>query len=162
MNIRKVLIVDAKFQTDFIVKNLLLLVIAFIMIFATIKIWDRCQVSQGFLLRPPPNSTVVAWAQKNNVPVDSAQFLREFIREAKVYTFFDLLWKPLFVVLIINVLILVIANIYYSHKIIGPIHRLKNELERKLDGQEISSIRFRKNDPFHDLAELINKVLQLK
>ncbi|MCX5777890.1 MAG: hypothetical protein NTU66_01510 [Elusimicrobia bacterium] len=162
MNIRKIFIVDRKFQGNFIFKNLLLLVIAFVMLFGAIKVWEKYQVNQGFLLRPPQNSSVVAWAQQNNVPLDSAQFLREFIRRAQVFTFFDLIWKPLLLVLLINILILVIANIYYSHKIAGPIFRLKSQLQRKLNGEDIPAIRFRKNDPFQELAELINKVLQLK
>jgi methyl-accepting chemotaxis protein len=162
MNIRTIFIVDPKFQIKFILKNLLLLLITFVMLFGALKVWEKYQVNQGFLLRPPTNSSVVAWARQNNVPLDSADFLREFIHRAQVYTFFDLLWKPMLLILLINILILIVANIYYSHKIIGPIHRLKNELERKLSGEEIPAIRFRKNDPFQELAELINKVLKLK
>ena len=162
MNLRKMLIVDPQFQASFIVKNLLLLILAFVMVFGAIKLWEKYQVSQGFLLRPPANDVVIAWAQEHNVPVDSAQFLKEFIRRAQVFTVLDLLLKPLVIVLCLNIIILVVANIYYSHKIIGPIHRLKQELQRKIDGVDIPPIRFRKDDPFHDLAEIINKALSLK
>jgi len=39
--------------------------------------------------------------------------------------------------MVINVIVLVIANIYYSNTIIGPIYRLKMFLERKIRGEEV-------------------------
>lgn len=162
MNIRSVLIVDPKFQVRFILKNLLLMLVAFGMVFGAIKVWERYQLKQGFLLRPPANAEIAAWARQNNVRPDSAAFLQEFLRRAKVYTFFDLLWRPLVVVMMFNAFILIVANVYYSHKIIGPIYRLKNELERKCRGEDIPPVRFRKDDPFQELADVINKTLDLK
>ncbi|MCB4791102.1 MAG: hypothetical protein LHV68_04360 [Elusimicrobia bacterium] len=162
MKERKLLIVDKKFQYAFIKKNLILMFFTFLLIFAVLSIWEKFQVRQGFLLRPPENSEIVEWAKANHIDVNSAEFMRQFIQRAKVYTFFQLLWKPMALVLVINVLVLIIANIYYSHTIAGPIHHLKMMLESKIRGEVIEPVHFRKDDAFHDLAEVINKAFGLK
>ena len=159
---RKKLIVDKKFQYSFIKKNIQLLLFTFLLIFIVISLWEKFQVEQGFLLRPPENREIINWAKINHVGLDSAEFMRQFILRAKVYTFFQLLWKPMALVLVINVLVLFIANVYYSNTIAGPIHHLTMLLERRLKGENIEALHFRKNDAFYDLAELINKTLDLK
>jgi methyl-accepting chemotaxis protein len=159
MKKRKQLIVDKKFQYSLVLNNLILLFITFALIAVALLVWENYQTKQGFLIRLPQNSEVVTWAKANNVKTDSAQFLTQFIRMAKVYTFFDLLWKPLAAMLVLNVIILIIANLYFSNTIVGPIHRLKDVLERKLRGEAVEPVAFRKNDEFHDLAELVNQVI---
>ncbi|MBN1822820.1 MAG: hypothetical protein JW803_00715 [Endomicrobiales bacterium] len=159
MNLRKSLLVDKKFQYSIIVGNVILLAVMFFTILIAVLVWEKYQVKQGFLLRPPPNSEVIAWAQSNNVKENSVEFLTQFIKMAKVYTFFDLIWKPMLIVFLINIVILVTANLYYTNKIAGPIYRLKTLLEKKLAGDEVEPIKFRKGDAFHELALLINKVL---
>jgi len=162
MAMRKKYIVDKNFQYDLIFKNLIMLFFTFALIVAMLFVWEKYQTKQGFLIRLPQNSVVVAWAKENNVSPGSAEFMQQFIKMSTVYTFFNLLWKPLTLVFVLNVLILTAANIYYSNKIAGPIHRLKNELERKLNGEDVDPVFFRKNDAFHDLALLINKLMEMK
>lgn len=162
MHKRWTLLIDKKFQYRFIRQNIVLLVFTFALIALALVVWQKFETEQGFLLRPPTNAQVIKWAKENNVRPDSAEFSQQFLRQAKVYTFFQLLWKPLLVVLLINVLVVVLANIYYSHKIIGPIYRIKKVLNEKLEGKEIQAIHFRDGDHFHDLGEILNKLLSLK
>lgn len=160
MTPRKVLIVNKQFQYSYIFKNLMMLLVAFAMIFGAIKVWEKYTVKQGFFLHPPANAEVVAWAKANNVDINSAEFMRHFIEAAKVYTFFDILWKPLAGVLVLNVIILIIANIYYSHRIAGPIHRIKLTLEQKMRGEHYGPISFRKKDEFQEVAEMLNRYFE--
>ncbi|MBN1622202.1 MAG: hypothetical protein JW871_06390 [Endomicrobiales bacterium] len=159
MQFRTKFIIDKKFQYSFFLRNLTLLFFTFFLIFITIFVWKVYEVKQGFLLKPPTASEMEAWAEENKIDITSPEYLRQYMLKAKVYTYFQLLWKPLLAILLLNVLILFIANIYYSHRIVGPIFRLKRMLERKTKGEEVNPIFFRKNDNFHDLAELINKIL---
>jgi len=161
MATRKRFIVDKKFQYNLIFKNLVLLVITFAFIAAALLVWERHQLKQGFLIRLPQNPEVVAWARANNVSTGSAEFVKQFLKMAKVYTFFELLWKPLLAALAFNVIIMIGANVYYSNKIAGPISRLKEVLRKRLDGGSIEPVYFRKNDAFKELAELVNKVLEI-
>ena len=54
--------------------------------------------------------------------------------------------------------------LYYSHKIAGPMYRLKMFLQQKINNEELEPIRFRKtdNEEFHELAAKINEALKLK
>jgi hypothetical protein len=140
-------------------KNMLLMLVTFLLIFIVMGIWENYQTRQGFLLRPPTNEQVMQWAKDHNVTPDNPEYSKQFLLQAKVYTFFELMWKPLVVVLLLNVLVLLTANIYYSNRIVGPIHRLKKVLKKKIEGQQIYPVSFREGDPFQELAELTNQVL---
>jgi hypothetical protein len=68
------------------------------------------------------------------------------------------------VILIIAVvigLILILGGLAISHKIAGPIHRMKNEFARMRDSQgpELSEVQFRKGDFFPELADSFNELV---
>lgn len=161
-NRRKRFIIDKQLQHSFIFTNLIILSVTVLLIFLAIIVWNKYRFNQGFLLQPPSNEEVVAWAEEHDVEVDSAEFWQQFLMQAKVYTFFDLIWKPIVIIFVINTVILILGNIVYSHRIAGPIYRLKKLLHQKLEGKSIEPIAFRKNDAFHDLADLMNRVLMLE
>lgn len=52
------------------------------------------------------------------------------------------------------------AGIILTHRVAGPIWRLQTELRKLMSGQEIRPLKFRKNDEFHELAELINILIE--
>jgi nitrogen fixation/metabolism regulation signal transduction histidine kinase len=160
MHERKNYFIDRKFQVSFIIKNLVLLVFTFATVFLAISEWERHQVKQGFLLRPPTNSEVHVWAAAHDIQPGSAEYVQLFLSRAKVYTFFDLMWKPMTAVLLFNVIVLIAANIYYSHRIAGPVYRMKKVVQQKLDGQKVEPIRFRKDDEFQELADLVNRLME--
>jgi hypothetical protein len=67
------------------------------------------------------------------------------------------------VVFIINAVFLSLANIYYSHKIVGPIFRLNSFFDRWINHEELKPLTFRDTDEYeyHHLAEKINKALEI-
>ena len=70
--------------------------------------------------------------------------------------FFDNLWP----VLVITIPIFVLLSIFTTHRMAGPIHRLKLILGQVLQGDLSPVVKFRSGDEFHDLADLVNKVLE--
>ncbi len=156
---RTTIFINKGFQFRYIARNLAVLVIGFAFILFFAKLWGHYQERQGFLFQLPSNEAVMAWAQANNVSPESAEFARQFIVDAKVHTLFDLLWKPLLVILLLNAALLVVVNSISSHRIAGSLHRIKTDLERSLNGEQVESIRTRKNDEFQELVEVINKAL---
>jgi hypothetical protein len=125
-------------------------------------IWNTAKFRQGFLFQPPKNEVIEKWARENNVAPGSSEYAYQFILQAKTYTFFDLTWKPLLVVFIINAVFLFLANIYYSHKIVGPIIRLNSFFEKWIAKEGKKPITFRETDDliYHQLAEKINIALK--
>jgi hypothetical protein len=51
------------------------------------------------------------------------------------------------------------VGLWITHRVAGPIHRLKLDLAEYLNGKKIDRIHFRKGDEFKDLLELINKII---
>jgi hypothetical protein len=47
-----------------------------------------------------------------------------------------------------------------SHRFVGPVVRVRNELNRLADGQRIAPVHLRKRDYWHDLADALNRVLE--
>ena len=155
--------INKKFQYTFIFRNILFLLLSFILVFTIMLIWNASKFRQGFLLQPPKNEIIEEWAKENNVEPGSSEYAYQFILQAKTYTFFDLAWKPMLVVFVINAVFLALANIYYSHKIAGPIFRLNTFFDKWMIKEEIKPLAFRETDEYlyHQLAEKINKALKI-
>jgi hypothetical protein len=162
MEQRKTLLIDKSFQYPFIRRNIIFFLCSLVLICGVLWLWNHFKYTQGFLVHPPNGEQVETWAKANNVSPDSAEYAYQFIVQAKPYTFFDLIWKPVAIVLAINLILLIGFSVYFSHQIAGPIYRVKKTLQSKINGENAAPIKFRKNDPFHDLADLINQALNLK
>lgn len=53
-----------------------------------------------------------------------------------------------------------IMFIFLTHKIAGPMHKLKNHLSQIRQGQNITPLTFRDGDHFHDVAEEVSLFLE--
>lgn len=149
-------IVDKEFQYSYIIRNLILLVFIIASICAVLVFWNKYRFEQGFLLRPPSEQQVMAWAQANNVSPKSPEFIVQFMLQAKPYTFYDIILKPMIVIFFLNVAIIIISGLYFSYKIAGPIHILKNALRKRIETGNSEPLKVKKNDPFHELTNLAN------
>ncbi|OGS03852.1 MAG: hypothetical protein A2339_00745 [Elusimicrobia bacterium RIFOXYB12_FULL_50_12] len=155
-------IVDKEFQYSFILRNILFLVFTLVFLGALIVGWNAIKFKQGFLLKLPPAEQVAQWAVENGVSSESAEYTNQFILQAKPYTFVDLIWRPVIVVLAADIIFLIIYGLYYSKKIAGPVYRLKQAMRDKIEGRKTERLIYRKSDPFHELEELANKALELE
>ena len=53
-----------------------------------------------------------------------------------------------------------VVCIFISHKIAGPLYKLKSYLSNIRDGKEITPLYFRKGDNFHDVAEEVTLTME--
>lgn len=65
----------------------------------------------------------------------------------------------LFITLPIVFFFMLLASIYISHKIAGPIYRVENELKEILNGNYSRRIKLRSHDELQEIADAINKIL---
>lgn len=79
-------------------------------------------------------------------------------------TFFDTMkeWKRtknlIGVVLIISLVVAAVTAVFYSHRVVGPLHRLKRYMDLLAEGKRIPVVRFRKYDECGDLADSLEKL----
>ncbi|MCB1141058.1 MAG: hypothetical protein H7A24_02325 [Leptospiraceae bacterium] len=80
----------------------------------------------------------------------------------RLYNAFDLYFQPVLFVSLLNLFAVSIFSLFFSHKMAGPIYKIKKILREYVDRQEVEAITLRKGDFFHDLADLINRALKLE
>ena len=51
-----------------------------------------------------------------------------------------------------------LAGIYYSHRIAGPLHKIESILRRRNGGEIIGMIKLRPKDQLHELSQLLNEM----
>lgn len=80
------------------------------------------------------------------------------IVEALEETRFQVLW----LVIIVQVLFMVVTfliSLFLSHRIAGPLHKLKQTFKRAEEGYIDDEIKFREGDHFQDLADSYNHMM---
>jgi len=70
------------------------------------------------------------------------------------------LFPPILVNDLVIMVFLVIAGIYLTHRIAGPVNRVEMDIDRVLDGERKVRVRFRRNDAFRELAEKVNQLIE--
>ncbi len=68
--------------------------------------------------------------------------------------------RPLAIILPIVFVILAVTVLFISHRIAGPLHRLKMYMEKVENGDHSVRLKFRKNDAIHDVAESFNRMVE--
>lgn len=62
-------------------------------------------------------------------------------------------------ILLLSVVLSTLMSVYYSHKVVGPLHRLKLFFTDVANGSDKHTVNFRKGDFFSDLPVCINKAI---
>lgn len=60
---------------------------------------------------------------------------------------------------VITILVFIVF-IFFTHKVAGPLYKLKNHLASIREGNEITPLTFRNGDYFHDVAEEVTLFLE--
>jgi nitrogen fixation/metabolism regulation signal transduction histidine kinase len=60
----------------------------------------------------------------------------------------------------VMIVVTALFALFYSHRIAGPVYRLKKAMEEVSQGNMDIQVKIRKNDEFHDLAENFNAMLK--
>ena len=59
---------------------------------------------------------------------------------------------------IISIVIATVLMLFYSHRLAGPVYKLRKGLEKMIEGDYGEKLVFRKGDEFQGLAEVINRL----
>jgi signal transduction histidine kinase len=80
----------------------------------------------------------------------------------RVYNAFDLYWLPIVFVSGINLVLLVVFGLFYSHSMAGPVHNMRKNLQEMAAGGPVRPIRIRKGDQFQELVDDINRLIETR
>lgn len=165
--------IDKDFQNTFIIRFSLVVIIN--AVFTLGLLWLVREKSYNLL---PHNASVLVQVDPNKAiqlsmiddqPVldeDNGKYFFPLKSEEdippKLYNAFDLYLQPIILTSVLNIIVISIFSILFSHKMAGPIRRIKNTLHDYAEGKPIVPIKLRAGDFFKDLAELVNKAIQKK
>jgi len=79
--------------------------------------------------------------------------------ESMMRHFVTELWPRLLLLVLVNVIIVFIVSIMYSHQFAGPAYKLEKSIQRIASGDLTFEISLRRNDSLKELAVAINSML---
>ena len=86
------------------------------------------------------------------LPDNHVYFQTLAVHEASIYT-------NLFIAAVLSIFVSTILTVVLSHRVAGPIYRLKKHLKNFIETNKYEKLFFRKNDFFSDLPDLVNTTL---
>jgi hypothetical protein len=66
--------------------------------------------------------------------------------------------RVIFIVLFSVLLLVGLLALLYSHRVVGPLIRIKRDIDMLCEDKDIPPVKLRKNDQFKDLAESLDKL----
>lgn len=172
---RKNYFIEKKFQTRFILEFLSIVLVNAVLILGIVYILGKHSYSllpdgAAVLVQVDTSKAVILSQTKEGgiFPADdeggTAYFpLKEISgKSSRLYNAFDLYLIPVLAVSFLNLIVITVFGIFFSHRMAGPIHRIRNTLAEFNEMHSADPITLRKKDFFQDLASLINRSLELK
>jgi hypothetical protein len=138
MKLRKNYFIYPKFQTVFLLLNILINALFFTFIFAR---------TDQFFARMS-ESGVSEGLAKNHPYFQFIDSQRSYLLDEFFFSF------------IICTIISSIISLVLSHRLAGPFVRLTKFLKRVSEGEEYKNFKFRQHDYFQDLPEYLNKIFE--
>lgn len=74
--------------------------------------------------------------------------------------FFTEFWPRLLMLIFVNVIIIFIVSIMYSHQTAGPAYKLEKSIQRITEGDLTFEVSLRRNDNLKELAVALNELLK--
>ncbi|MCB1173092.1 MAG: methyl-accepting chemotaxis protein [Leptospiraceae bacterium] len=150
--------IDRRFQNLFMFRFaaiiILISIVSLIVLFLV-----RANSFNGNLL--PGVDNPVLWEVKSIEQTAPDGSLQEIpVPTGKSWNAFQLYWPPILAVSVVNLLLVTIFGLFYSHSMAGPIHNMKVSLQKMIDGEEVRAIKIRKNDQFQELVSLLNQFIE--
>lgn len=135
---RKILLINPKFQFSFMKHSLLMTLVVLITfyLFKVYIVWEIKDIA--FATGIPKSHDLIGLLNDRSYVIDMS-----------------------FIVLAINVAFFILAwALWVSHRVAGPIHRIRNEIKKIIDGQALQRISIRDHDYFHDLKDSVNLLIE--
>lgn len=149
-------IIDRTFQNQFMLRFSLIVILVVVATLGLLWVLQKNPYGQGLL---PAKVLFSLTDRKVSCTAPGGQSF-DLLLPGRPYNAFELYWKPILVVGGLNLLLIVVFSLFYSHSMAGPIHNIKSSLRDMVAGGEPRPIRVRKGDQFQDLADLLNQLIE--
>jgi hypothetical protein len=151
--------IDKKFQNQFMLR--FSIIILLVLLFTLGILWVLKENPYTLLLREGG----VLYSMSSDKTIQCVQENGEVIElptPIKAYNAFELYWKPIVFISVVNLILVITFSLFYSHSMAGPIYNIKRTLREMMETGETKQIKIRKTDQFQDLVEVINQYIEFK
>ncbi|MFH1904837.1 MAG: HAMP domain-containing protein [bacterium] len=83
--------------------------------------------------------------------------LAQVYPQARLVSILNVVKIKLAMQLILLVPVVVLASVFLSHRVVGPVSKIRKHMKKLIEKDFSKEIHLRKTDEFRDIAELINK-----
>ncbi len=136
---RRTILISPSFQFRYIGYGSIGSILSLLVFFGSIRYFFRLFAEKGVAMGMPPNHMFFVFLNEQKVAMNS--------------------------VFIVAAIILISLNVVYglfaSHRMAGPIFRIQNYLQSRINGEAPGPLKLRRSDSFKELAELIEKSLKV-
>jgi len=151
--------IDKKFQNQFMLR--FSVIILLVLLFTLGILWVLKEnpytllLKEGGVLYSMSSDKTIQCVQENGEVI-------ELPTPIKAYNAFELYWKPIVFISVVNLILVITFSLFYSHSMAGPIYNIKRTLREMMETGETKQIKIRKTDQFQDLVEVINQYIEFK
>jgi len=71
----------------------------------------------------------------------------------------QIMWPRLILIIVVNVIIVIIIGVFYSHQFAGPSFKMERSLREIAAGDLSTKIYLRQSDSLHNIADAINQLI---
>ncbi len=157
--------IDKPFQLRFISRFSVLIIISLGIFLVALGVVNYYRYNKGLYVQytTDPKKLHVIDAESTAEKARDTEILSKYFDLGKQKNLFELYWKPIVGMNVIYIFIIALFGLFISHKMAGPVYRIKRTLEDASSGKiDVKSIRFRlrKGDELQDLVESLNKFIE--
>ncbi len=156
--------IDKPFQIRFIYRFSVLIIISLGIFLVALGVVNYYRYNKGLYVQYTMNPDKLKQIDTESTAdkTRDAEVLNKYFDMGKQLNLFELYWKPLVGMSAIYVVIIIVFGLFISHKMAGPVYRIKRTLEEASTGKiDLCTLRFRlrKRDELQDLADSLNNFL---
>lgn len=157
--------IDKPFQIRFILKFLILILIGLALSLAFLAIQSERQYEENVYFQVKNINEIIPEDVTTTPSLDDIrdqQIISEYFEMAPK-TPFDISLLPLIWMSILFIVLIIIFGLFISHKMAGPVYRIKKTLKEVSDGNiDVNEVKFRlrKRDELKDLVDALNEFLE--
>ncbi|MBU0479136.1 methyl-accepting chemotaxis protein [bacterium] len=102
-------------------------------------------------------SAICAYTAYHVVWTQLGEKLAQVYPQSMLVSILNVVKIKLIIHLILLIPVVVFVSIFLSHRVVGPISKIKKHMKKLIEKDFSEEIHLRKTDEFRDIAELINK-----
>ncbi len=148
--------IDKKFQNQFIVRFSVVIILVALFTLGTVLLLRE----NAYQILPGNFGVVIGADAQVVIKCQTPSGALDLPVPKKYFNAFELYAPPILFISIVNLVLIIVFSLFYSHSMAGPIHNMKNVLKDLSEGGAPRPVRIRKGDQFQDLVELLNQVIE--